>query len=163
MGVTTAIYGTSGSSAGVGFAIPAAAVARSVPQLVRHGRIVRPSLGFELAPDALVEALGLAGALVLTVDEGSEAARLGVTGTQRKTPGGWLAGDLVEAVDGRAIRSSGELLDWLESKQAGESVTLDLYRGGERRTLSLVLAPPGPGPGTSVPMPAEAPPPAADN
>ncbi|GMU64594.1 MAG: hypothetical protein AMXMBFR36_08680 [Acidobacteriota bacterium] len=163
VGVNTAIYGTSGSSAGVGFAIPAAAVARSVPQLVRHGRIVRPSLGFGLAPDALVEALGLAGALVLTVDEGSEAARLGVTGTQRKTPGGWLAGDLVEAVDGRAIRSSGELLDWLESKQAGESVTLDLYRGGERRTLSLVLAPPGPGPGTSVPMPAEAPPPAADN
>lgn len=147
----------------MGFAIPAAAVARSVPQLVRHGRIVRPSLGFELAPDALADALGLAGALVLTVDEGSEAARLGVTGTQRKTPGGWLAGDLVEAVDGRAIRSSGELLDWLESKQAGETVTLDLYRGGERRTLSLVLAPPGPGPGTSVPMPAEAPPPAADN
>lgn len=163
VGVNTAIYGTSGSSAGVGFAIPAAAVARSVPQLVRHGRIVRPSLGFELAPDALADALGLAGALVLTVDEGSEAARLGVTGTQRKTPGGWLAGDLVEAVDGRAIRSSGELLDWLESKQAGETVTLDLYRGGERRTLSLVLAPPGPGPGTSVPMPAEAPPPAADN
>lgn len=162
VGVNTAIYGTSGSSAGVGFAIPAAAVARAVPQLVRHGRIVRPSLGFELAPDALVEALGLAGALVLTVDEGSEAAHLGVTGTQRKAPGGWVAGDLIEAVNGRAIRSSGELLDWLETRQAGETVTLDLYRGGERRTLSLVLAPAGPGPGTSLPMPAEIPPATAD-
>ena len=65
VGVNTAIYATSGSSAGVGFAIPVAAVVRAVPQLVRHGRIVRPSLGFELAPDALAEALGLAGALVL--------------------------------------------------------------------------------------------------
>ena len=46
-----------------------------------------------------------------------------------------------------AIRSSGELLDWLETRQAGETVTLDLYRGGERRTISLVLAPPRPGPG----------------
>jgi len=162
VGVNTAIYTTSGSSAGVGFAIPLAAVVRAVPQLVRQGRIVRPSLGFELAPDALVEALGLAGALVLTVDEGSEAARLGVTGTQRKAPGGWVAGDLIEAVEGRAIHSSGELLDWLEGKQAGETVTLDLYRGGERRTLSLVLAPAGPGPGTSLPMPAEIPPATAD-
>ena len=55
--------------------------------LVRHGHIVRPSLGFELAPDALPEALGLAGALVLSVDEGSEAARLGVTGTRKEYPG----------------------------------------------------------------------------
>ena len=163
VGVNTAIYGTSGSSAGVGFAIPAAAVVRAVPLLVRHGHIVRPSLGFELAPDALPEALGLAGALVLSVDEGSEAARLGVTGTRRSTPGGWVAGDLVEAIGGHAIRSSGELLDWLETRQAGETVTLDLYRGGERRTISLVLAPPRPGPGKSLPMPAEIPPPGASD
>jgi len=161
VGVNTAIYTTSGSSAGVGFAIPVAAVARAIPQLVRHGRIVRPSLGFELAPDALVEALGLAGALVLTVDEGSEAARLGVTGTERKAPGGWVAGDLIEAVEGHVIHSSGELLDWLESKRAGGTVTLDLYRGGERRTIALVLAPPRPGPGTGPVMPAELPLPGA--
>lgn len=159
VGVNTAIYGTSGSSAGVGFAIPAAVVARAVPQLVRHGRIVRPSLGFELAPDALAEALGLTGALVLTVDDGSEAARLGVTGTQRKALGAWVAGDLIEAVEGRAIRSSGELLDRLEGKQVGETVTLDLYRGGERRTIALVLAPPRPDPGSGPAMPAEPSPP----
>jgi len=155
VGVNTAIYGTSGSSAGVGFAIPAATVARTVPQLVQHGRIVRPSLGVELAPDALTEALGLAGALVLTVEAGGEAERLGLAGTRREAAGGWVAGDLIEAVDGFGIRSSGELLDWLESKKEGESVTLDLYRGGERRAIALVLAPPRPDPKTAPAMPQE--------
>lgn len=161
VGVNTAIYGTSGSSAGVGFAIPAAAVVRSVPQLVRHGRIVRPSLGFELAPDALPEALGLTGALVLSVHEGSEAARLGVIGTRRETPGGWIAGDLVEAIDGHAVRSSGDLLDWLEHRQPGETAVLDLYRGGERRTLSVALVPPHLRRGAGLPIPHGIPPPGA--
>ncbi len=158
LGVNTAIYTTSGSSAGVGFAIPVAAVVRTVPHLIRHGRIVRPTLGLALAPDALTEALGLKGALVLSVEEGSEAARLGVNGSTRDEMGRWNAGDLIDTVDGSAIRSSGELLDWLDGREAGEAVTLELYRGGERRTLSLVLAPPSVLPATPPPVPQEIPP-----
>ncbi|MCL4837694.1 MAG: trypsin-like peptidase domain-containing protein [Thermoanaerobaculia bacterium] len=158
VGVNTAIYATSGSSAGLGFAIPAAAVSRTVPQLIRHGRIVRPTLGLELAPDALTEALGLKGALVLSVEEGSEAARFGVAGSMRDAMGRWSAGDLIDVVDGRSIRSSGDLLDWLTGRVAGETVIVELYRGGERRTLSLVLAPPSVRPATTPPIPQEIPP-----
>jgi S1-C subfamily serine protease len=72
--------------------------------------------------------------------------------------GRWNAGDLIDTVDGSAIRSSGELLDWLDGREAGEAVTLELYRGGERRTLSLVLAPPSVLPATLPPVPQEIPP-----
>lgn len=161
VGVNTAIYTTSGASAGVGFAIPAAAVMRAVPHLIRHGRILRPTLGLELAPDALTEALGLKGALVLSVEAGSEAARLGVKGSTRDAMRRWNAGDLIDTVEGRPIRSSGELLDWLDGREAGETVTLELYRDGERRTLSLVLAPPTVLPATTPPIPQEIPPPGA--
>ncbi|HLF56177.1 MAG TPA: trypsin-like peptidase domain-containing protein, partial [Thermoanaerobaculia bacterium] len=126
VGVNTAIFGTSGASAGLGFAIPVDTVARVVPQLIRHGRLQRPSLGIELAPDALARALGLRGALVGVVTAGSDAERLGVAGTKRGTGAGWLPGDLVESIDGDPIGSAGELLNRLEAKQAGEAVEPEL-------------------------------------
>ena len=45
IGVNTAIFTPTGTSAGVGFAIPVDTVSRVVPQLITKGRVTRPSLG----------------------------------------------------------------------------------------------------------------------
>src|SRR5690606_3836883 len=45
IGINTAIYSPSGASAGIGFAVPVDTVERIVPQLIEHGRVIRPGLG----------------------------------------------------------------------------------------------------------------------
>lgn len=65
IGINTAIYSASGTSAGVGFAIPSDMVSGIVDQLIQYGRVTRPVLGISFAPDPVVEQLGLGGVLVL--------------------------------------------------------------------------------------------------
>lgn len=67
IGVNTAIYSPSGASAAIGFAVPVDTVARIVPQLIEHGRVIRPTLGVHLADPRMVSGLRLPGALVLGV------------------------------------------------------------------------------------------------
>lgn len=49
IGLNTAIFTPTGTSAGVGFAIPVDTVARVVPQLISSGRVLRPSLGVQVS------------------------------------------------------------------------------------------------------------------
>jgi S1-C subfamily serine protease len=139
IGVNAASYSPSGGSAGVGFAIPANTVARVVPQLILHGRVVRPSLGLEFVPDSVVRALGLRGALVLAVEAGSEAEKREIAGTKRSAEAGWVLGDLIDGAEGRPIGSAGELLVLLEGKKVGDVVVLELYRDGQRRNVPITL------------------------
>jgi hypothetical protein len=50
-GVNTAIYSPSGANSGVGFAIPVDVVKSSVQQIIQYGKVVRPILGIQFAPD----------------------------------------------------------------------------------------------------------------
>src|SRR6266571_2493260 len=73
VGVNTAIYSPSGSSAGIGFAIPVHEVNQVAAQLIAHGKVVRPGLGVQMATDQMAQEIGLKGALVLTVFPDSPA------------------------------------------------------------------------------------------
>src|SRR5690606_21282513 len=75
IGVNTAIFSPSGASAGIGFAIPVDIVNRVVPQLIAHGKLVRPQLGVMIREQ---DSVGLDGLLVNQVTEGSGAAEAGL-------------------------------------------------------------------------------------
>ena len=76
IGINTAIYSNSGTSSGVGFALPSDMVAGIVEQIIKFGRVTRPIMGITFAPDAAVEQLGLGGVLVLDAREnGRRGAR----------------------------------------------------------------------------------------
>jgi len=75
IGVNTAIVSPSGGYAGVGFAIPVDTVNWVVPQLINHGKVLRPTLGVELASDHVVRRSGIEGAVVIGVVDGTGAAR----------------------------------------------------------------------------------------
>jgi S1-C subfamily serine protease len=141
IGVNTAIYSPSGSSSGIGFAIPVVDVQRSVPDLITYGRIQRPTLGIEVAPDSLLQRLGLEGALVYRIERGSGAARAGLRATRRDAWGRWNLGDVIVGIDGQPVRSSGELLVALEQKKAGDPVKIEVIRDGRRRTAEVTLSP----------------------
>ena len=139
IGVNTAIASPSGGSAGIGFAVPVDIVNRVVPQLIRHGRMVRPQFGVALADDSITARLGLEGALVLRVEPGSGAAAAGLRGTRRTEDGDLLLGDLIRSFGGRRISSGNDLLSALEETKAGERVAVGYLRDGRPAEASVTL------------------------
>ena len=142
IGVNTAIYSPSGAYAGIGFAIPVDTVRWVVPELISKGRIERPTLGVELASEQIARRLGLAGALVMGVVPGSGADRAGMRGTMRDRRGSVLLGDVIVAIDGRAVRSPDDLVLILEGMKPGETVQVEFLRGEARRSVPVRLGPP---------------------
>ncbi len=107
IGVNTAIYSPSGSSAGIGFAVSVDTVNRVVPQLIRYGRVVRPGLGGRFANDATAQRMGIKGVLTMEVTEGSAAAIAGLKGTRRNRQGHLILGDVIVGISGA---------DWLAER-----------------------------------------------
>ncbi len=142
IGVNTAIYSPSGASAGIGFAVPVDTVNRVVPQLIRHGRYIRPSLGVELDEglnQRLARALGVEGVFVLRVTPGSAAERAGLRGLRRGADGRFQPGDVIVGVEGRRVGSVGQLLGRLDDFRVGERVRLQVQREGRSVDVEVVL------------------------
>jgi S1-C subfamily serine protease len=141
IGVNAAIFSPTGAYAGIGFAIPVDTVNRVVPQLISHGRVIRPRIGIRIADDALARRLGIEGVLVLGVERGSPAERGGIRGTLRARGGTIVLGDRIVGMDGERVRNSGDLFRLLELHQPGDTVVLNLVREGAEADVKVTLAP----------------------
>jgi S1-C subfamily serine protease len=141
IGMNTAIYSPSGSSAGIGFAVPVDTVNRVVPEIIRSGRYAVPSFGAEIDPrvDAVAARMGIVGALLLAVEPGSPAAAAGLVPARIAPDGRLLPGDVVVALDGERITSVADLEAALDSRAVGETVTLTVARGERRRDVVVSL------------------------
>jgi S1-C subfamily serine protease len=139
IGVNTAIFSPSGSYAGIGFAIPVDTVNWVVPELIAHGRLVRPTLGVDLAGDRIAANLGLEGALVLQVVPGSGADRAGLLATIRDRRGRVRLGDVIVAIDDQPVASSSDVFLLLERRRAGERLTVTIERDGRPLDLEVTL------------------------
>jgi S1-C subfamily serine protease len=141
IGVNTQIASPSGASAGIGFAIPVDEVNRIVPRLIRDGRFVRPALGVSAGAANLQRALNLPrGVIVVQVGPGSPAAKAGIVPFRRGQRGEVVAGDVITAINDEAVDSLDDMLAVLERSQAGDTVSLSVWRGGQTRKVSAVLA-----------------------
>jgi S1-C subfamily serine protease len=129
IGMNTAIYSPSGASAGIGFAIPVDTVQRVVPQILRHGRVVRPSIEAQFFPDALTRRLDLKGVLIARAAREGAAAKAGLRSTRRDQDGDIQWGDLIVAVEGKPVESVDAFLTALESHAVGDQVKLTIIRG----------------------------------
>jgi S1-C subfamily serine protease len=141
IGVNTAIYSPSGSNAGIGFAIPVDEVNRIVPELIRNGRISRPSIGVQVATDQLAEQFAQSGALIMRILPGSPAQKAGLQQTRRSTTGRIQLGDVIVAMDGEPVEKANDLFDLLQRHQPGETVTLTIERNGEKKDVKVTLDP----------------------
>ena len=151
IGVNTAIFSPTGTSAGVGLAIPASKLKRIVPVLIRTGSFPHPWLGIEglgypLFPE-LVQALGLPvaeGVLIAQVYDNSPAQRAGIrTATDQGVVGRrryLIGGDILTAIDGLPVRTWDDLNAYLQEKtEVGQTVTLTLWRGDQQLEVEIVL------------------------
>jgi S1-C subfamily serine protease len=146
IGVNTAIFSPSGSSAGIGFAVPVDTVNRVVPQLIATGRYLPPVLGirFDDRINELARRQGMEGILVLGIEPGSPAAAAGLRPARQEASGRLVPGDVIRTLAGRSVRSAAELHDALAAHAPGEEVTLRVLRDGAEREISVVLGAPTP-------------------
>ncbi|WP_071824848.1 S1C family serine protease [Gloeobacter kilaueensis] len=148
IGVNTAIFSTSGSSAGIGFAVPVDTVRQVLPELLIRGGVRRASLGvqlFSLTPP-VAEALNLPvnqGALVAGVAPGGPAARAGLqAGNQEAVIGNYrlpIGGDIIVAVGDTRISDAQELIALIQKHKPGERLNLSVIRGGRQIQVPVTL------------------------
>jgi S1-C subfamily serine protease len=151
IGINTAIFSPSGTSAGVGFAVPVDTIHRILPDLLTLGRYRHPWLGvryaYRLTP-GLANILDLAvdkGLLLVELYRGSPLALKGVQGAQQEAILGnqriFIGGDILTTIDGEEVTSIDSLQILLETKyQVGDTVNVILLRNGEERTITVELA-----------------------
>ncbi|WHZ23005.1 MAG: HtrA protease/chaperone protein [Nitrospira sp.] len=139
IGVNTQIVSPSGAFAGIGFAVPVDTISRIVPELIKHGKLIRPGLGISLVPDAMARRWGVEGVIIGKVGRGSAAERVGLRGA-RETLGGRIElGDIIVGVNGKRVETIDGLMDLMEQHKVGDQVTIDYLRGNRRLQVSVTL------------------------
>lgn len=139
VGVNTAIAtAAAGQSAGVALSIPATLVDRVVPQLLRHGRVIRPEIGIQ---QVLETEKGLR---IAALSPGGPAERAGLRGPQTVRRGPFVftdrtAADLIVSVDGEEAKTADDFLGFVERKRPGEVVVLQILRGNQKLDISVTL------------------------
>src|SRR5216683_513786 len=148
IGINSAIYTPTGTTAGIGFAIPINTAKNIANDLMTDGRVHQAFLGVETLPVGgwLSEALDLPvkeGLLVEAATKGGPAAVAGVRGGDRVVRAGIqriaIGGDLIVAVDGQKVASPFDLNILLNRKRPGDAITLTIYRGGKKMELPVKL------------------------
>jgi S1-C subfamily serine protease len=139
IGVNTQIVSPSGAFAGIGFAVPVDTVARIVPELIKHGKLIRPGLGVSLVPDAMARRWGVRGLVIGKVTRGSAAERAGLRGAREAGRGRIELGDIIVAVDGKTIETIDDLMDVMEQHKVGDTVTVDYIRANRRQQVRVAL------------------------
>ncbi len=137
IGMTTAIYSTSGSSAGIGFAIPSNDIKKITEQIIKDGKFVRAGIGITVFDDAIAQQLDIQGVLVNKVTPNSPASLVGLRGTKRDVDGGIILGDLIIQINQHPIKSVKDLLTSLENTEAGDEIKLTVLRQGKTYNLSM--------------------------
>lgn len=140
IGVNTAIYSPSGAYAGIGFAVPVDEVNRVVPQLIRHGRLIRPGLGVSFADERVARRLGVEGVLILNVESGGPAAKAGLKPTTQYR-GEIMLGDVITAIGGKKVKSYNDVRDLLDDFKVGDEVVVSINRDGQQMEVPIRLAP----------------------
>ena len=142
IGVNTAIYSPSGASAGIGFAIPSVTVKKTVEQLIQHGRLIRPIIGVETAPDSWVKSYGLKGIPIVRVTPGLPADQAGLKGMRRTFRGRLVLGDIIIGVNGESVLNSDDLLTAFEAFKPGDQVEITVLREDDVETVQVRLVAP---------------------
>lgn len=151
IGINSAIYSPTGTSAGVGFAVPVDTIKRVVPDLIEYGRYRRPWLGlgprsaYSISP-RFAQVLDLSSSEgLLLVQVSGPLAEAGVRGAQQQVVYGnrmyYIGGDILLAVGGQKVADYNDLATLLESRyQIGDEVEVQIIRNGKAQSIMLNLA-----------------------
>jgi S1-C subfamily serine protease len=143
IGMNTVIFSTSGSSAGLGFAVPVDTIKNVVPQIIKHGKYIRPGLGIGIVPDTMKKRLAqkTKGLIISYIDMKGSAAQAGLKGMTQDQFGRIYLGDIITKVDGKEVDSLDDIYQILELKKIGDTVDVQYTREGKILTTKVTLQP----------------------
>ncbi len=152
VGINTMIISNSGSSAGVGFAVPVTTARRVVNDLLQFGKVNRGVINIVPVQmtSSIAQYAGLkisTGILVSSVGKGSGAERGGIRGGTKAVQYGsrwdpttiYLGGDIIIGIDNITIRTYADYTSALESKRPGDTVSVTVWRDGKSHKLKVTL------------------------
>jgi putative serine protease PepD len=148
IGINSAIYSPSETSAGIGFAIPINTARRVAEDLITHGRVLRAVIGADgraLWPE-LAEALNIPvkqGMLIERVAPGGPAAQAGIHGGTRTVLAGMqelrIGGDVLVGIDGTEINNQSDLIVLLNRHRPGDTIKVTVVREGKKLEIPVRL------------------------
>jgi serine protease DegQ len=133
LGINTAIYSRSGGSLGIGFAIPVTTVKDVMESIIATGQKVRGWIGVEpqdITPE-LAESFGLtrkSGAIIAGVLKGGPADKAGMR-----------PGDILLAVEGKAINDTTEMLNIIAQLKPGNKAKMTVLRRNQESNVEVVV------------------------
>lgn len=151
VGINTMIMSSSGSSAGVGFAVPSETAIRVVSDLIKYGKVQRGTIDATMIQlnASIAQYAGLdvsSGILISEIEKGGNAEKAGLKGGTKAAYYGsrrsiiYLGGDVITKIDNIKIESLADYYSALESKKPGEQVTVVVRRNKKDVTIKLTLS-----------------------
>ncbi len=137
IGINTALVSTSGSAAGIGFAVPVDTINRIVPQIIATGHPERAMLGVRMVSDSFARRFGIRGALISEVVPDSGAAEAGLREIRETAVG--VEFDVIVAIDGDEVQSQADVFRILAEKQVGDVVDVEVLRDDRRVRFEVEL------------------------
>ena len=133
IGINTLIFSRSGGYQGIGFAIPVSLAKRVMEQIIETGTVTRGWFGVEVADISpeLAESLGLKGtkgAIVGAIERGSPAEKSGLR-----------LGDVIVAVNGRAVGDVNAALNAIAEVPPGKSVPVKVFRRNQELAVDVLV------------------------
>lgn len=140
IGMNTVIFSTSGSSAGIGFAVPVDTISQIVPQLIKYGKVIRPGLGISPLPEEVKLRLGVkTGVAIAALEQKGPAAKAGLKGMSRDLSGRYYLGDVITHINTDKIENFDDIYHTLEKYKVGDKVELTYQRDGKTNKIQVTL------------------------
>ena len=149
VGINTAIESPVRGSVGIGFAVPINTAKLFMPKMLAGEKILHPWLGISgvIMTPATAKDLGVdqsEGVYVAEVVPNSPAAKSGLRGAGARATGAASStmpkgGDIIVAIGGRKTAKTDDISSYLDTKQVGENVQIEIVREGSRQTLTATL------------------------
>jgi S1-C subfamily serine protease len=140
IGMNTMIFSTSGSSAGLGFAVPVDTISQIAPQIVKYGKVIRPTLGIGILPDNVRNYYWRKkGVPISYIDPNGAAGKAGLKGMQEDDQGRVYIGDVITRVQNTKVNTFSEIYNALDKFKIGDTIELHYIRGGKKKSKKVKL------------------------
>ena len=109
-----------------------------MPEIIKHGRVIRPGIGISIANENITHRLGVKGVLIVKVLPGSNAAAVGLRGI-RQRGNEIVLGDIILSIGGTEVFTYDEMRNELDRHRVGDEVELEIARGSKKIRLRIKL------------------------
>ncbi len=141
IGMNTMIFSKTGTSTGIGFAIPSDTINRMVPQIIKYGKVIQPGLGIAILPDQYKNRLGIEKGIVITgfLDKKNPISKSGLRTLRRDEYGRIILGDIIIAIDGKETKDLSDIYNILQEYKVGDYVEITYLRNNSKKKLKVKL------------------------